>query len=52
VEIGYGYEENAILCLLAKGDETRQHEGDEFVPCRADGDVFQEAVRDHGVRLS
>ena len=51
VEIGYGYEENAIICLLAKGDETRQHEGDAFVPCRTDGDIFQEAVRDHGVRL-
>jgi len=51
VEIGYGYKENAILCLLAKGDETRQHEGDRFVPCRTDGDIFQEAVRDHGVRL-
>ena len=50
-EIGYGYEENAIICLLAKGDETRQHEGDAFVPCRTDGDIFQEAVRDHGVRL-
>lgn len=45
VQLGYEGEGPAILCLLAKGDETRQHEGNEFVPCRTDGDIYQEAVR-------
>lgn len=45
VQLGYEGEGPALLCLLAKGDETRQHEGDEFVPCRTDGDIYQEAVR-------
>ncbi len=47
VQLGYECEGPAILCLLAKGDETRQHEGDEFVPCRPDGDIFADAVREH-----
>jgi len=34
----------ALVCLLAKGDETRQHEGDFFVPSRTDGEIFEEAV--------
>ena len=46
VQLGYEGEGPAILCLLAKGDETRQHEGNEFVPCRTDGDIYEEAVRD------
>ena len=29
----------------ALGDETRQHEGNEFVPCRTDGEIYEEAVR-------
>ena len=45
VQLGYEGEGPAILCLLAKGDETRQHEGNEFVPCRTDGDIYEEAVR-------
>ena len=44
VELAYDGEGPAIVCLLAKGDETRQHEGDEFVPCRTDGEIFLEAV--------
>ena len=45
VQLGYEGEGPAILCLLAKGDDTRQHEGNEFVPCRTDGDIYEEAVR-------
>lgn len=44
VELAYEGEGPAIVCLLAKGDETRQHEGDEFVPCRTDGEIFLEAA--------
>ena len=44
VELAYEGEGPAIVCLLAKGDETRQHVGDEFVPCRPDGEIFLEAV--------
>ena len=50
VDLGYEGEGPAILCLLAKGDETRQHEGDLFVPCRTDGEIFQEAVQQHAVK--
>ncbi len=46
VELAYAGEGSAILCLLAKGDDAYQHEGDRFVPYRTDGGVFQEAVRD------
>ncbi|MDM8271629.1 Mur ligase family protein [Thermophilibacter provencensis] len=45
VELAYEGEGPAIVCLLAKGDETRQHEGDEFVPCRTDGEIFLEAAQ-------
>ena len=45
VELAYSLDRPALVCLLAKGDETRQHEGDEFVPCRTDGDIFSDAVR-------
>ena len=31
-ELAYEGEGPAIVCLLAKGDETRQHEGNDFVP--------------------
>ncbi len=34
----------AVVCLLAKGDETRQHEGDSFVPCETDATLFERAV--------
>lgn len=33
-----------VVCLLAKGDETRQHEGDRFVPCETDGDIFMREI--------
>ena len=33
VEEAFAAPEGAVVCLLAKGDETRQHEGDRFVPC-------------------
>lgn len=45
VELAYSCGRPALVCLLAKGDETRQHEGDRFVPCRTDGDIFNDAVR-------
>ncbi len=45
VQLAYEGEGPAIVCLLAKGDETRQHIGNDFLPCRTDGDIFQEAVR-------
>ena len=49
-ELAYEGEGPAIVCLLAKGDETRQHEGNDFVPCRPDGDIFQDAVREHAAK--
>lgn len=48
VELAYAGEGPAIVCLLAKGDETRQHEGDLFVPCRTDGEIFLEAAARYG----
>lgn len=44
-EIAFDGNGPAVVCLLAKGDETRQHEGDAFVPCRTDGEIFLEAAR-------
>ena len=44
VELAFASERGAVVCLLAKGDETRQHEGDRFVPCETDGDIFRRAV--------
>lgn len=52
VELAYACGRPALVCLLAKGDETRQHEGDLFVPCRADGDIFNDAVRTYGPGLA
>ena len=40
VELALAADGGAIVCLLAKGDETRQHEGDLFVPCEPDGTIF------------
>ena len=45
VQLAYEGEGPAILCLLAKGDETRQHEGNDFVPCRTDAEIFLEAIQ-------
>ena len=44
VELAFSYPEGAVVCLLAKGDETRQHEGDLFVPCEPDGVIFEREV--------
>ena len=44
VELAFAAPEGAIVCLLAKGDETRQHEGDRFVPCETDGAIFEREV--------
>ena len=45
-EYALGCGRKALVCLLAKGDETRQHEGDRCVPCRPDGVIFEEAMAD------
>lgn len=44
VEHAFTCGRKALVCLLAKGDETRQHEGDLFVPSRTDGEIFEEAA--------
>ena len=44
VEEAFAAPEGAVVCLLAKGDETRQHEGDRFVPCETDGAIFEREV--------
>lgn len=36
--------EGAVVCLLAKGDETIMHVGNKFVPMKKDGDVFLSAA--------
>ena len=45
VELAFSSDRGAVVCLLAKGDETRQHEGDRFVPCEPDGEIFRRAVK-------
>ena len=40
-EVAFSAPEGAVVCLLAKGDETRQHEGDRFVPCETDGAIWE-----------
>lgn len=47
VELAYAEKTPALLCLLAKGDETRQHVGDEFVPCETDETLFLRAMHAH-----
>ena len=47
VEEAFAAPEGAVVCLLAKGDETRQHEGDRFVPCETDGTIFEREVARH-----
>ena len=44
VELAFGYPQGALVCLLAKGDETLQHVGNSFVPCETDGTLFERAV--------
>jgi UDP-N-acetylmuramoyl-L-alanyl-D-glutamate--2,6-diaminopimelate ligase len=46
-EAAFAAKEGAVVCLLAKGDETRQHEGDRFVPCETDGAIFTREVARH-----
>ncbi len=43
-ELAFAAPEGAVACLLAKGDETRQHEGDLFVPCEPDGIIWEREV--------
>lgn len=38
------HEQPALVCLLAKGDETRQHIGDEYPPMVPDGEVFKQTL--------
>ncbi|MBR3234902.1 MAG: UDP-N-acetylmuramoyl-L-alanyl-D-glutamate--2,6-diaminopimelate ligase [Atopobiaceae bacterium] len=45
VEAAFAAPQGAVVCLLAKGDETRQHEGDQFVPCETDGAIFEREVQ-------
>ena len=47
VEMALDSGEDWLVCLLAKGDETRQHVGDEFLPMETDGDVFTAAILEH-----
>lgn len=47
VDVAFAAPEGAVVCLLAKGDETRQHEGDRFVPCETDGNIFEREVARH-----
>ena len=44
VEVAQSFEQNSIVCLLAKGDEVEMHLGNEFVPMTPDGDVFAQAM--------
>lgn len=44
VELACAAPEGAVVCLLAKGDETRQHRGDAFVPCETDAAIFEREV--------
>lgn len=46
-EVAFAAPEGAVVCLLAKGDETRQHEGDRFVPCETDGSIWEHEVTRH-----
>lgn len=47
VDVAFAAPEGAVVCLLAKGDETRQHEGDRFVPCETDGAIWEREVARH-----
>lgn len=44
VELAFGFEQGAVVCLLAKGDETRQHRGSQFVPVESDPVLFERYV--------
>ncbi|OFK22150.1 Mur ligase family protein [Olsenella sp. HMSC062G07] len=47
VDLAFSSPTGALVCLLAKGDETLQHKGDAFVPCETDATLFRRAVADH-----
>lgn len=47
VELGYGWDGNTVVCVLARGTEGVQHENGRFVPAPLDADLFQDAVRDY-----
>ncbi len=51
VELAFGFEQGAVVCLLAKGDETRQHRGSEFVPVESDPVLFERYVAQMKERL-
>jgi UDP-N-acetylmuramoyl-L-alanyl-D-glutamate--2,6-diaminopimelate ligase len=44
IEIAYDQNSPALICLLAKGDETDQHEGDVFVSCKTDAEIFRQGM--------
>ena len=37
-------ENDAVVCLLAKGDETRQHRGDSFPEVKSDLHIARECL--------
>lgn len=47
VDVALTYPQGAVVCLLAKGEETRQHVGDRFVPCETDASIFKRAIAKH-----
>ncbi len=47
VELAFEFEQGAVVCLLAKGDETRQHRGSKFVPVESDPVLFERYVEQH-----
>ena len=44
VQVACDSNRDVVVCLLAKGDETRQHVGDEFPYMEPDGSVFSRAL--------
>lgn len=52
VDIALSEDQPAIVCLLAKGDETYMHIGDAFVPCKTDLERFTDALQSHGLELA
>lgn len=52
VKLAYAEHTPALVCLLAKGDETRQHVGDKFVPTEPDEKLFLRAMKNYATQLS
>ena len=44
VELANCSQAKTLICMLAKGDETTQHEQDRYVSCLPDKDIFIHAV--------